>query len=205
MEPLEIHFEEHNYSPTHQAIFIGFLLEDRESAFKYVEAMLQASGFSWDEYLIMSVSSDQLLDPSLYDEIELFPTHYFYDQKLLFDSINEVLLEGIERYFCFSNWDSFLKQGKDFIDEVWEGINYNLIPSSFPPRTLDQIMGKDLAKNGSWMNLRFDVEEIGTDIGELILDDLLEDTLSCFYNEGIDNGFSTSSAELRENDSSINL
>lgn len=205
MQPLQIQFEEHDYSPTHQAICIGFLLEDRESAFKYVEAVLQASGFSWDEYFIMSVSSDQLLDPSLYDEIELFPTHYFYDQKHLFDCINEVLLEGIERYFCFSHWDSFLKEGKDFINEVWEGIIYNLIPSSFPPRTLDQIMGKDLAKNGSWMNLRYDVEEIGTDIGELILDDLLDDTLSCFYNEGIDNGFSTSSAELRENDSSINL
>lgn len=158
-------------------------MEDEESAFDYVEAVLLASDLNWEEFLLRWLSSDQILDPSLFDEVELFSNHSHHDQKLLFDCTNEVLTEVCVSYFGFSPWVSFVKhnirpvpRGKDLIDEVWKGVEWHLLPLP-SPCTLEQIMTKDMAKPGKWLDLRVDVESIGTDIEEAIFKELMVDTI----------------------------
>ncbi|PSS04357.1 hypothetical protein CEY00_Acc20207 [Actinidia chinensis var. chinensis] len=192
IQPQQIHFEERVSSTTNQEIFIRVSMEDEESAFEYVEAVLLASDLNWDEFLSRWLSSDQILDVSLFDEMELFSSRSFHDQKLLFDCTNEVLEEVCEHYFGCSPWVSFVKhnirpipRGKDLIHEVWDGVEWNLLPQP-SPHTLDQIVRKDMEKSGTWMDLRSDVEGIGIEIGEVIFEELVEDVILSFVNESPD-------------------
>ena len=92
MQPIQIQFEEHESSANQ---FNGgkTCLEENEVMFEYVKAVLQASGLNWDEFCVKYHTSDQLLDPSLFHEGEFFPNQLCYDQKLLFDCIDEGLQE----------------------------------------------------------------------------------------------------------------
>ncbi|GFZ06844.1 phosphatidylinositol N-acetyglucosaminlytransferase subunit P-like protein [Actinidia rufa] len=192
IQPQQIHFEERVSSATNQEIFIRVSMEDEESAFEYVEAVLLASDLNWDEFLSRWLSSDQILDVSLFDEMELFSSRSFHDQKLLFDCTNEVLEEVCEHYFGCSPWVSFVKhnigpipRGKDLIHEVWDGVEWNLLPQP-SPHTLDQIVRKDMEKPRTWMDLRSDVEGIGIEIGEVIFEELVEDVILSFVKESLD-------------------
>ncbi|KAL7233250.1 hypothetical protein ACSBR1_016978 [Camellia fascicularis] len=190
MQPLQIHFEERMTCATSREICISTCMEDEESAFEYVEAVLLASDLNWEEFLLRWLSSDQILDASLFDEVELFSNRSCHDQKLLFDCTNEVLQEACERYFGNSPWVSFIKHNirpiprrENLIHEVWEGVEWHVLPMP-SPHTLEQIVRKDMAKTGTWMDLRFDVESIGIDIGEAIFEELVEDAMLSFVNEG---------------------
>ncbi|AES80253.1 DUF4378 domain protein [Medicago truncatula] len=46
-----------------------------------------------------------------------------------------------------------------------------------PPHTLEQIVRKDMARNGTWMDLRLDAEIAGFEMGDTILAELIEDTI----------------------------
>ncbi|GKU88111.1 hypothetical protein SLEP1_g2412 [Rubroshorea leprosula] len=48
------------------------------------------------------------------------------------------------------------------------------------PQTLDQIVRKDMAKTGTWLDLQVNTESIAVEMGEAILEDLSEDIIiSC--------------------------
>ncbi|XP_057497289.1 uncharacterized protein LOC130782011 [Actinidia eriantha] len=192
IQPRQIHFEERVPSTSNQEIFIRASMEYEESAFEYVEAVLLASDLNWEEFLSRWLSSDQILDASLFDEVELFSNRSCQDQKLLFDCTNEVLEEVCEHYFGCSPWVSFVKhsirpipRGKDLIHEVWDEVEWNLL-SQPSPRTLDQIVRKDMEKPGTWMDLRSNAESIGIEIGETIFQELVEDAILSFANEGLE-------------------
>ncbi|KAJ6872835.1 hypothetical protein NC651_031841 [Populus alba x Populus x berolinensis] len=183
VQPLRIQFEEHEPSAADRNIPLKASVDDKESVFEYVKAVLQASGMKWDEFYMRSHSSDQLLDPSIFLEVEFFSNQLCCDKKLLFDSANEALVEVYERYFgCFPGL-SFVKSTirpvpdmKNGIYEVWEGVSWHLLPLPMP-RTLDQLVKKDMAKTGTWMDLRSDIETILFDIGEAIFEDLMEEAI----------------------------
>ena len=185
-------------------------MEDKESIFGSVKAVILASGLDWDEICIKLLSSDQLLEPSLVDEIEFFSNQLCCDQKLLFDCIDEVLVEVCRYYFGCSPWVSFAKPSMHPIPDmkiailvVSKGVYWHLVqPPS--PRTLDQIVRKDMARTGTWLDLRFDVETIGFDMGEAILDDLMEDTILSFVSESSESKRGLL-PELRENEATIDL
>ncbi|GAV81725.1 DUF3741 domain-containing protein/DUF4378 domain-containing protein [Cephalotus follicularis] len=208
---LRIQFEELDSLASEEGFLTNTCVGDNEAIFEYVKSVLHASGFSWDELYMKSLSSYQLLDPSLTDQVEFLPNQLCYDQKLLFDCINEVLMEVCGHYIGCSHWVSFVKPQirpipcmKNAIREVWEGVVWYIIPLPLP-RTLDQIVRKDLAKSGTWMDLRFDAESIGFEMEEAILDELMEDTvLSCVYHN-VENGCPVLLAALEENESIINL
>ncbi|KAA8516055.1 hypothetical protein F0562_019234 [Nyssa sinensis] len=211
MQPLQIHLEEQVFSAIDQGMCVRTCLEDEESSFEYVEAVLLGSGLNWDEFLLRWLSSEQLLDPSLFDEVELFSNRSCHDQQLLFDCTNEVLKEVCEHYFGYSPWVSFVKQnirpvpkGKNLIREVWEGVEWHLLQQP-PPRTLDQIVRKDMEKTGKWMDLRLDAENIAFEMGEDILEDLMEDTILSLVNEHLESEFSALPADLKESEISIHL
>ena len=183
VQPLRIQFEEHEPSAAVQNIRLKASVDDEESTFEYVKAVLQASGMKWDEYYMRSHSSEQLLDPSIFFEVEFLSSQLCCDKKLLFDSANEALVEIYGRYFgCFPGL-SFVKSTirpvpdmKNGIYEVWEGVSWNLHPLPMP-HTLDQLVKKDMAKTGTWMDLRYDIETIHVEIGEAIFEDLMEEAI----------------------------
>lgn len=204
MQPLQIQFEEQNAS----AVKIG--VESKDSVFEYIKAVLEISASSLDEFFLMSLTSDQILDSSLLEEEEISSFQLCHDQKLLFDCINEVLSEVCERYFgCFS-WASIVEANirpvpdmKNTIDEVWEGVRWHLLPQPLP-HTLDQIIRKDMVKTGKWMDLRSDALGIGIETSEVVLQELLEDTILCCMNGTLENAFTMPEADLEENESSVN-
>ncbi|XVF65265.1 hypothetical protein PTKIN_Ptkin09bG0233700 [Pterospermum kingtungense] len=191
IQPLRIRFEEHGSLTSSQSNRMKTCMDDKESIFECTRAVLQASDFCWDELYIRSLSSDQLLNPLLLDEVEYFPNQLCHDKDLLFDCINEVLVE-VCGYYYGSPGVSFVKPNvrpipdmKNTIEEVWQGVYWHLLPMPLP-RTLDQVVRKDLAKTGTWMDLRLDTGCIGVEIGEVILQDLVEDTITSYVNDSLE-------------------
>lgn len=211
MQPLRIQFEEHDLSAADQDIHFNACIEGKESIFEYVKAVLQASGVNWDEFYMRSHSSDQLLDPSIFVEVEFFSNELCCDKKLLFDCINEVIMEVYGCYFgCFPGL-SFVKPTirpvpdmKNTILEVWQGVYWHFLPLPLP-HTLDHIVKKDMAKTGAWMDLQCDTETILLGIGEAIFEDLMEETLLSCADESSGTEYPSIPAELKENESSIKL
>ncbi|KAF3441499.1 hypothetical protein FNV43_RR15413 [Rhamnella rubrinervis] len=186
IQPLRIQFEELDSSTASQANMAKTFIEDKESIFDYVKAVIQASGLSLDELCTKLLYSEQLLEPSLVDNVEFFSNQICCDQKLLFDCINEVLMEMCEYYFGCTPWVSCvlprirpIPNMRSAILEVSEGVNWHLLQLPLP-RTLDQIVRKDLARTGTWLDVRLDIETIGFDMGDVILEDLMEDTILTF-------------------------
>ncbi|XP_059651400.1 uncharacterized protein LOC132299003 isoform X2 [Cornus florida] len=209
MQTLDIHFEDPIFPATDQGICVRTCMEDEESEFDYVEAVLLGSGLNWDEFLSRWLSSNHLLDPSLFDEVELFSNRSRHDQELLFDCTDEVLKEVCEYYFGYFPGASFVKRhiqpipkGKNIILEVWKGVEWHLLLPP-PPRTLDQIVRKDMARTGTWMDLRFDSESIGIEVAEAIFEDLIKDVLLTFVDESPKCDFSELPTELKENESTM--
>ncbi|KAK9910436.1 hypothetical protein M0R45_034397 [Rubus argutus] len=183
IQPLRIQFEDHDSSAIDDdSNNVKTCTEDKELISDFVKAVMQASGFNWDDFCMKWLSSDQLIEPSVCDDVEFIPNPLCYDQKLLFDCINEVLGEVCGRYYgCFPCVSPVkpirpVPDMKTAIHEVWIEVYWHLLPLPLP-HTLDQIVAKDLSRTGTWMDLRFDSESIGVDMGEVILQELIEDTI----------------------------
>ncbi|KAF1869469.1 hypothetical protein Lal_00022877 [Lupinus albus] len=190
-QPVEIRvrplqFEEQDSSPVNQFHSGKHCLEDNELIYDYIKKVLQTSGLTKDQLFMKCLSSDKILDPSLFDQVQLLSNHLCQDQKLLYDCTNEVLMEVCWHYFGVSPFASFLNPSirptpnmQKVILKVWEGVCWHFLPSP-PPLTLEKIVRKDMEKNGAWMDLRFEGETINFEMGEAILAELMEDAiLSC--------------------------
>ncbi|CAI8607292.1 unnamed protein product [Vicia faba] len=194
IRPLHVQFEEQHSSLVNQIRREKYCIEENELICDYIEAVLQASGLTIDQLLIKCLSSDKMLDPSLFDQVELSPNHLCRDPKLLYDCINEILMEVCRDYFGASPFVSFVSpiikptpNMKTVISMVSEGVCWYLL-SVPPPHTLDKIVRKDMEKRGSWMDLRFGAETVGFEIGDAILAVLMEDTiLGCVSNNDAKN------------------
>ncbi|WOL00186.1 hypothetical protein Cni_G08899 [Canna indica] len=152
-------------------------LHDAQARFAYIKAVMVASGLT-DKFSGRWDATDQLLEPSLYDELEVFPQD---DAKLLFDCISEVLVEMHEKYLKFTPRLSFIKQnvlsapqGERLIQQVSKCVDQHLHIQL--PNTLNQVIRKDL-DNRSWMNLRRETEIVTSEMYESILDDLVDETI----------------------------
>ncbi|XP_057978289.1 uncharacterized protein LOC131164820 [Malania oleifera] len=183
---LPINFEQH--SPTVLSLSSSEIsscpcTEDWEFIHQHVMAVLQDSGLYCDELSVKWHSSNQQLDQSLFDEAQLFPTQSYNDRKLLCDCISEVFLEVYQNYFGCSPWISSTKPmiwsvivQKNVVREVIKGVNQHLLPQ-MPPHTLEQLVAKDLAKPGTWMDIRIDAEDTVIEMLEAILDELIMENL----------------------------
>lgn len=153
-------------------------MEDEESAFEYVEAVLLGSGLNWDEYLLRWLLSDQILDPSLFDDVQLFSSRS-HDQKLLFDCTDKVLKETCERYFTRSSVKQGIHpipNGMNLINEVWEGVEIKILqhPAS---HSLEQLVRKDMPKLEKWMDLYFETDHIVIELEKIIIDEMVEELI----------------------------
>ncbi|KAK7389955.1 hypothetical protein VNO78_25252 [Psophocarpus tetragonolobus] len=181
-----LQFEEQYSSPLYQINREKYCLKGNEWIYDFIKAVLQASGLTVDQLLMKCLSSDKILDPSSFDQVEFLPNQLCHDQKLMYDCINEVLMEICRSHFGVSASVSFISLGirptpnmKNVILKVGEEVCWHFL-SFPPPRTLDKIIKKEMDKNGAWMDLRPEAETIGFEMGEAILAELMEDTiLSC--------------------------
>ncbi|XP_043701231.1 protein TRM32-like [Telopea speciosissima] len=153
-----------------------------ESDFNFVRDVLKLSGFSGDEKLRTWHLPDQPIDPSLFEEVDCCrqDTGSNCDHQLLFDVVNEVLVDIYERSFMY--WPRPLSTnlnirplpiGFHVLEEVWASISWFL---SYQ-RELDDIASHDLAKADGWTNLQFESECAGLELEEWIWDELLEEVI----------------------------
>lgn len=175
------------------------LLKDQVDAnekdkYTYVRDVLELSGFSGNEPLGTWHADDQPLDPSMYESVRgcifCYP-HCSGDKEvgycnhpLLFDLINEVLIDVYERSYsyCPRLLSSLchirpMPVGRHVLKEVWEKINWYLSYESGFDKPLDYVASKDLNRNDGWMNLQFENECLGLELEELIFEDLLEELI----------------------------
>lgn len=165
-----------------------------DADFNYVRDVLEVAGFIEPEYLGTWYSLEQPLNPTLFKELEAFLRHEHEhssddvgsncDHQLLFDLINEELLEIYEsslayfpKHFSFTQHIRPLPKGNRVLEDVWKRISWHQSSRSVMDQSVDDIVARDLVKGDSWMNLHLDVEDVALDLEDLIFDELLDEVL----------------------------
>ncbi|XP_042511840.1 uncharacterized protein LOC122086974 [Macadamia integrifolia] len=156
-----------------------------ESNFNYVREVLELSGFSGNGNLGTWHLPDQPVDPSLFElDCSREETGSSFDHRLLFDVINDVLIDIYERSFMY--WPRPLSidlnirpmpAGCHVVEEVWASISWFLSYQPELDQSLDYIVARDLAKADGWMSLQFECECVGLELEEWIWDELLEEVM----------------------------
>ncbi|CAL0324243.1 unnamed protein product [Lupinus luteus] len=161
---------------------------ENDSNFKYVKKILEVSGFMGNEQNQMWYSLNQPLKPSLRkdldNEIESYGEEIAsnYDHQLLFNLVNEVLLEIDEispTYFpipfSFNRKTRPMPKGQYLLNAVWTIVSSYLSLRPELDQTLDDVISRDLAKGSVWMNLQQEEEYVALELEEMIVDDLLDE------------------------------
>lgn len=156
------------------------ILDDKYARDSFIKAVLEASELLSEENLQIWYTEKPLLDVSVLAKVG---NSYCLtdDAVLLFDCVEEVLLEIKNKFFGIGPWVAFLKHnvrpapvGRHLVQEVAKGID-SLVGDEFP-NTLEQVMMKDL-DSGSWLDLRHDSESVVVELWDGLLDDLLEEMI----------------------------
>ncbi|KAF3500294.1 hypothetical protein F2Q69_00045836 [Brassica cretica] len=166
--------------------------------FNYVRDILEISGFNAPESLSMWQSEYQPLDPLVYEQVTTTTGCMIQDPEcsrneeeggncnhlLLFDLINEVLIEIYERsyHYCPKPLSSLCRihpmpVGYSVLKEVWVRINCYLRYKPLNEESFDKIMSRDLSREDGWMDLQFESECVGIEVEDLIFEELLEELL----------------------------
>ncbi|KAG7629293.1 hypothetical protein AtNW77_Chr3g0218191 [Arabidopsis thaliana] len=186
MQPLCIRFDEVDSPKPEKDNNVEASIDDKELTLAYIEAVVKSAALSWEELLTRPFYSEQLLELELTDGIVFSSTQLCDDKNLLYDCINEVLMDFCWNEFNPGPWISFVKPEVQLISDMeiaakvaQEGVYWHLQPLP-SPHTLDQIVKKDMARTGSWMDLRFEIGCLGSYTSEMILDELVEEIImSC--------------------------
>ncbi|KAK2643091.1 hypothetical protein Ddye_024854 [Dipteronia dyeriana] len=185
-------FEKVNHEKDYS--FLHFEMDIDDASFNYVRDVLELSGFIGNESLGAWFSLDQPLNPSLFKELEGYLHRELQcsleeiigncDHQLLFDLINETLLEIYERSFAyFPRAFSFnhhmrpMPKGNRVLEEVWSRICSYMSFRSEMDHSLDDIVAQDLAKREGWMNRQFETECVALELEDLIFDELLDEVI----------------------------
>ncbi|CAL0332247.1 unnamed protein product [Lupinus luteus] len=160
------------------------------SNFMYVKKILEVSGFMGNEQNQIWHTVDQPLKPSLLEdldnEIKLSGEEIVgpYDHQLLFNLVNEVLIEIDEmsptyfpRPFSFNYRLRPMPKEYYLLNEVWTSVNSYLSLRPELDQTLDDVVSRDLAKGSGWMNLQQEEEYVVLELEEMIVDDLLDELI----------------------------
>lgn len=163
------------------------------SNFKYVKNILEFSGFLGNENIQMRYTVDQPLKPSLFKDLNATLGHEIEpsegeaninpnDHQLLFNLVNEALLEVygrsptyFPRPFSFNTRLHPMPKGNYLLNEVWTSVNAYLTLRPELDQTLDDVVGRDLAKRSGWMILQEEEEFVALELEDMIVDDLLDE------------------------------
>ncbi|KAL1532724.1 hypothetical protein AAHA92_32697 [Salvia divinorum] len=179
LQPHRLTFEESSFesSPQHTPASAHPCMD--EQLCQYVQLVMEASSLDWDHLSeIRSQPEQMLIHESLFDEVELPPLGCYNDLKLLFDRINQVLLEMYKCHLCPPLSGPALPKARSgplaeaVLDEIFAEADYFLPPTS-ERRSLDEIVSEG-AKCGTWLDdVRLDTERIVVEISEAILEESL--------------------------------
>ncbi|KAF2300353.1 hypothetical protein GH714_012309 [Hevea brasiliensis] len=148
------------------------LNEPDDTDFNYVRDVLEVSGFIEQGCRGTWHSLDQPLSPTLFKELEAYLNHELEcssedvgsncDHQLLFDLINEVLLQIYKsslayfpESFSFTQRVRPLPKGNHTLEEVWKRISWYRSIALKTTQSLDDIMAQDMAKDDGWMNFNW--------------------------------------------------
>ncbi|CAH8379748.1 unnamed protein product [Eruca vesicaria subsp. sativa] len=169
--------------------------------FNYVRDILEISGFNAPESLSVWQSEYQPLDPLVYEEVTTTTTRGCMIQDpecssneeegggncnhlLLFDLINEVLIEIYERcyHYCPKPLSPLCRVhpmavGYSVLKEVWIRINCYLRYKPLNEESFYKIMSRDFRREDGWMDLQFESECVGIEVEDMIFEELLEELL----------------------------
>ncbi|RWW78930.1 hypothetical protein BHE74_00012835 [Ensete ventricosum] len=142
------------------------------------ELNLEASGLSAIDFSGRCCHlGDELLDRSLFDEVEISSSPQKDDPKLLFDCINEALEEICKRRPWVSLNTSNVQQApvaQSLIREVSRRIERQI--SMHSSNSLGQMVTRDLERV-SLLELHSETKNIVDDIWDTLLDDLVDETI----------------------------
>lgn len=178
--PIRLHFEEDPSEsiPQNLQTNASSIMNENNYISRYVHLVLQASCLNWED-LSMKPPHQELLDPSLFDNVEFLPVDSTTDPKLLFDHINEVLLQMYPCHFYFPPSPTFIKPKMAHVPlveavlyEIMREADFYLLPQT-EKRTLNQVISKDVA----WLDIRLDTEQIVDDVSEQVMEDSVLDTI----------------------------
>lgn len=193
LQPRHLDFEECSVEsfPHYPSASVDSYTEE-DHLCQYVQLVLEASSLNLDQLSEMSQMTsppEELLHESLYHEVELPPHDCYYDPKLLFDHINEVLLEIYKCHFCSPPWLASSTAPKITSAPLAELVlaeiladeaEFFLLPTT-DRRTLEQLVSRDVVSSRSWLDVRLDTEHVAIEISEAVMEESLLDTLLQFH------------------------
>ncbi|KAJ7952296.1 Phosphatidylinositol N-acetyglucosaminlytransferase subunit P-like protein [Quillaja saponaria] len=161
---------------------------DNLNTLQFIREVLQASGLSCDEPSMECYSSKQLLNPSLQNELKKMTDQFGGNYRILFDCINEVLVEVYHCYFRCSPWVSIIKPNvqtlalkrgdkTSVVDEVTKRVERHFFQQP-PTRTFEQLAEMDLRRCGTWLDIGIDTEDIVIEVEGEVIEDLIMDSIS---------------------------
>ncbi|CAJ1937419.1 unnamed protein product [Sphenostylis stenocarpa] len=138
----------------------------------YVREILHAFILKCDE-LNPKRSCDQLLDPSIFVE-QKETTSQLSGGTIFHDCVIETFMQ-VYQYCGFPlhvpNVQAYVVK-KLVVKEITGLVNLHFHPHP-SPLTLEQLVEKDLARRGSWLNIQVDAEDIATEVEKDVLEKLV--------------------------------
>lgn len=173
LKPQRLHFEERTLASPSQDYTIS----------NYVRVIIQASSLDWDQLSAIRPLSEHLLHPSLFDQAQFLLSDPHFDTRLLFNHVNEVLLETQRSHFVSPYWPALVKPRicclplqEAVIDEIMREAEFYLLPQT-QKRTLDQLVANDLSGSRLQLDVRPETEQIIIHISEDILEESILDVI----------------------------
>ncbi|KAL7247513.1 hypothetical protein ACSBR2_002430 [Camellia fascicularis] len=154
--------------------------------FNYVREVLERSGLDGNGFLGPWHSMDQPLNPLVFEEVTASCPHepQCCHHQLLFDLINEVLLEIYDSSFTYYpralSFNCHVRPmpgGYRVLEEVWARISRTLSLRPEVDQSVDSGVAHDLGKDVGGMNLQLETECVALELEDLIFDQLLEEVI----------------------------
>ncbi|XP_075505895.1 uncharacterized protein LOC142542885 isoform X1 [Primulina tabacum] len=189
LQPLRLYFEECSSESTPQdpQLDIKTCKNEQNHISVYVHLVLQASCMNWDHLSEIGPLPEELIHASLFDELEFPLINPNLNPKLLFDHINEVLLEIYQWNFSSPPWLTFIKPKitslpleEVVFDEIMKEADFYVLPQT-KKRNLNQTVSKDIANSRMWLDARLDTEQIVIQVSEYFIEEFLLDVLLEFH------------------------
>ncbi|MED6181579.1 hypothetical protein PIB30_020675 [Stylosanthes scabra] len=155
--------------------------EEIDSNFKYVKHVLECLGLMGNEENIVQLwhtLDQQLIDASWFHEIEsneedtVISNHHHH--LLVSNLVKEVVLQIHE---TSSTYSTIIHKGQHLLNEVWIRVQSYLRLRPELDETLDDVVGRDLAKKNGWMILKHVEERVALELEEIIFKDLLDEII----------------------------
>ncbi|MED6191446.1 hypothetical protein PIB30_000546 [Stylosanthes scabra] len=138
--------------------------------------IVKVFSLKWDELMVKCESAD-MHDPSAFDELKGSMGHLSCNAILL-DCVMQAFMEVYQKSGFPLNivrksphLQAYVAK-KVLAQEIAEVIKLHFVPH--PSQiTLDELVGKDLERSESWLNIQVDIEDIVKDVEEDVLEDLV--------------------------------